>query len=303
MLGGGALKRIPIIAALTAAVLTSTGCTATATATPTRAGTTAAEPTVPIAAASADAAVPRFDHVVVVVEENHSTSEAMSMRFLGQLGRSGAVFPRSHGVAHPSQPNYLALWSGSTEGVTSDDCPQDLGSAASLGSQLLSAGHSVAAYAQGLPTVGSTVCSAGPYARKHNPLADFSATSGPAHDLPFSAFPSDYRLLPSVSLVIPDLNHDAHDGSLVTADEWLHTSLGGYAAWARTHHSLLIVTFDEEEGVSVTNQILTVLIGAGVRPGTYAQTINHYNLLHTIEASFGLAALGASAAPITGVWQ
>jgi len=249
------------------------------------------------------AGVPRFQHVVIVVEENHGTAEAMGMRYLAELRRTGAVFPQSHGVSHPSEPNYLALWSGSTHGVTSDACPIDLGAAPSLGSQLLAAGDTVAAYAQGLPSAGSTACSAGPYARKHDPLADFSATAGAAHDLPFSAFPSDYDRLPSVSFVAPDLDHDAHDGTLATADDWLRGNLGGYATWAATHDSLLIVTFDEEEGGAASNRILTVFSGAHVRPGTSSERMDHVNVLHTIESSFGLPSLGATAAPITDIWQ
>jgi acid phosphatase len=241
--------------------------------------------------------------VVIVVEENHGTAEAMGMRYLAELRRTGAVFPQSHGVAHPSEPNYLALWSGSTHGVTSDACPIDLGSAPSLGSQLLAAGHPVAGYAQSLPSAGSTTCSAGPYARKHDPLADFSATSGAAHDLPFSAFPSDYGRLPSVAFVAPDLDHDAHDGTLTAADDWLRGNLGGYATWAATHDSLLIVTFDEEDGGAAANRILTVFSGAHVRPGTYDERIDHVRVLHTIESSFGLAHLGAAAPPITDVWK
>jgi acid phosphatase len=247
--------------------------------------------------------VPQFQHVVIVVEENHGTAEAMRMQYLGELRRSGAAFPNSHGVAHPSQPNYLALWSGSTHGVTSDACPQDLGTSPSLGSQLIGAGHTVAAYSEGLPEAGSLACVAGPYARKHNPLADFTATAGAAHNLPFSAFPADYSRLPSVALVVPNLDHDAHNGSMAAADDWLRSRLGGYASWAATHDSLLIVTFDEQESDRAANRILTVLTGAHVRPGTYTERIDHVSVLHTVQSAFGLAPLGAAAAPITDAWQ
>ncbi|MGB7755497.1 MAG: hypothetical protein WBL23_05495, partial [Salinisphaera sp.] len=35
----------------------------------------------------------------------------------------GALFQRAYGVTHPSEPNYLALFSGSLQGVRSDSCP------------------------------------------------------------------------------------------------------------------------------------------------------------------------------------
>lgn len=248
-------------------------------------------------------AVPAFDHVVIVVEENHGLAEALTMPYLAELRRTGATFRNSHGVGHPSQPNYLALWSGSTHKVDSDACPVDLGSTPSLGSQLLGAGRTVAGYSQGLPRPGSLTCNAGAYARRHNPLADFTVTAGPDHNLPFSAFPSDYRTLPSVALVVPDVDHDAHNGSLATADHWLRTELGGYARWAATHDSLLIVTFDEQESDKPANRILTVFSGAHVRPGDYSESIDHVRVLHTLESAFQLPPLGAPAPPITDVWR
>ncbi len=70
------------------------------------------------------ASVPRPDHVVVVVEENHSFDEIVGNTneapYLNSLAQAGAVFTNSFGTSHPSQPNYLALFSGSTQGVTDD---------------------------------------------------------------------------------------------------------------------------------------------------------------------------------------
>ena len=248
------------------------------------------------------AAVPAFDHVVIVIEENKAGDQVDTAPYLARLAAQGATFSRFTGETHPSQPNYLALWSGSTQGVTSDACPVDLGTAPSLGSQLIDAGRQVAVYAEDLPAAGDPTCTAGAYARKHNPLADFSATAGARHDLPFSAFPTDYSNLPAVSLVVPNLDHDMHDGSIATGDEWLSSHLGAYAAWAKTHDSLLVVTFDEDDDTP-TNRIYTTFSGAHVRPGTYSQPVNHVSLLHTVEASFGLPLLGATAPPITAVWR
>lgn len=302
------MRRTLSAAVLLGVLMTAAGCSSPAPAPPV--SSTVASPQVsstapaPITSTSAPARghLPSFQHVVIVVEENHGFDAAMRMPYLRQLRRNGMTFTDSHGVGHPSQPNYVALWSGSTHGITSDACPQDLGSTPSLGSQLLDSGRTVAAYAEGLPTPGSPACTAGSYARRHNPLADFSATAGPARNLPFSAFPSDYATLPSVSLVVPNLDHDAHDGTLTAADEWLRTNLGGYAAWAATHDSLLIVTFDEDEGTQA-NRILTVFTGAHVRAGTSSQHIDHVHVLQTIERAFGLPLLGPGRRPISGVWQ
>ena len=70
--------------------------------------------------------LPRPSHVVVVVEENHSYSEIINSPqapFINTLASEGALFTSSYAVAHPSQPNYLALFSGSTQGITNDSCP------------------------------------------------------------------------------------------------------------------------------------------------------------------------------------
>lgn len=255
--------------------------------------------TIPLVAAApapppAHAAKPA--HVVIVVEENHSYKQTASQPYLSSLEKSGATFTNSHGIAHPSEPNYIALWSGSTHGVTNDRCPVNLGNQPSLGSQI-----NTAAYSEGLPKAGSTVCNSGAYARKHNPAADFTATSNAAHNKPFTAFPKDFNQLPAVSLVVPNLNDDMHNGSVKTGDTWLKNHLSAYATWAKTHNSVLIVTFDEDNGTKA-NTILTVFTGQHIKPGRYPQRITHYNVLTTIEQLFGLPHLN-SAAPITGIWK
>jgi phosphatidylinositol-3-phosphatase len=268
----------------------------------------APKPTTPTAATTTSAApapsVPRWDHVVVVVEENHSYADIIGRPdapYLNSLAGQGALFTSSFAVAHPSEPNYLALFSGSTQGIGDDSCPHTFASP-NLGAQLRSAGLGFAGYSEGLPAAGSTVCSAGQYARKHSPWVDFSTVPASAN-LPFSAFPADHATLPTVSLVIPDLADDMHDGTVAQGDTWLRAHLDGYAQWARTHHSLLVVTWDEDD-YSQANQVPTIIAGAGVRPGRYAERVDHYSVLRTLETAYGLPPIGnaASAAAITDSW-
>jgi len=246
--------------------------------------------------------------VVILVEENKGYGTIASLPAFASLAAQGTLMTDSHGITHPSQPNYLALWSGSTHGVTDNTCPTDLGDAPNLGGQLLAAGLTVAGYMESMPSDGYLGCSSGTsphvYARKHNPVADFAATSGSATDRTFASWPSDYSQLPTVSIVTPDLCDDMHDCSPATGDQWLKDNLADYASWARTHNSLLIATFDEDDSATSANHIYTVLVGEHVKAGsTSAQTINHYNVLHTVEAAYGLPQLGASAAPISGIWK
>lgn len=245
------------------------------------------------------------DHVVIVIEENHSYSEivgASEAPYINSLAAKGALLTQSFAIAHPSQPNYLALFSGSTQGITDDSCPHTF-SGSTLEAELLAAGKTFAGYSEGLPQTGSSVCSAGEYARKHSPWSDFSQDSA-ANNQPFTSFPTDFSKLPLVSFVIPNLDDDMHDGTIQQGDSWLQAKLSTYADWAMNNNSVLIITWDEDDG-SENNHIPTIFIGGAIKPGLYSETINHYSVLRTIENLYGLPALAnaANATPITGVWK
>jgi len=243
--------------------------------------------------------VPRPDHVLVVIEENHSYDQIIgnsSAPYINSLAGQGASFTDSTAIAGISQPNYLALFSGATQGVTDDSCPHTF-SAENLGHQLLAANIGFAGYSEDLPAPGSTVCTSGGYARKHNPWVDFDNVPASVN-LPYSAFPADYATLPTVSFVVPNLANDMHDGTVAQGDGWLQQHLDGYVRWAKDHNSLLVLTWDEP-GDSGGHQIPTIFVGANVKPGSYDQSINHYNLLRALQDAYGLAP--TNAAPITGI--
>lgn len=248
--------------------------------------------------------LPRPAHVLVVIFENKTAGQVLgagtAAPYLNALAATGMTFTNSHGIAHPSQPNYIALLSGSTYGVGDDSCPQNLGNRSNLARQLLDAGESFAGYAEALPVAGYTGCSAGRYARKHNPWVDFSNIPA-SSNLPLTAFPADLASLPTVSFLVPDLCDDMHDCPVSAGDRWARRSLPRYVSWAARHNSLLIVTFDEDDG-SAANHIPTFLVGPMVRAGHSAQPIEHYNLLRTLEDMYRLAPLGraATAHPLTG---
>jgi len=266
---------------------------------------------------TANAVLPVPDHVVICVMENHGYSQIIGSSaapFINSLASSNASFGASYALTHPSQPNYLMLFSGSNQGVTTDNLPTGTPwSTANLGGSLINAGLTFTAYSQSLPAVGSTVTTFGQYARKHAPWVDWQGTGTneiPAvSNQPFTAFPSNYSTLPTVSFVIPDMDHDMHNGTdpgtITTGDTWLQTYLSGYITWANTHNSLFILTFDEDENSASTNQIVTVFSGQMVQPGYYSTiTYNHYNILKTIEEMYGLPYAGASVAAqtITECW-
>jgi hypothetical protein len=249
--------------------------------------------------------LPVPDHIVIVMEENHGYSQIIgspNAPYINSLAAQGASFTNSHALTHPSQPNYLDLFSGSNQGVTDDSCPHTF-STQNLESELIGAGNALVGYSESLPSVGSTVCTSGEYVRKHAPWTNF--TNDPSADnQPFSSFPTDYTLLPTVSWVIPNLLDDMHDGTIQQADTWLQNNLSAYVTWAETNNSLLIVQWDEDQGTS-SNQIPTIFVGPMVKAGQYSERINHYNILRTIEDMYRLAHLGhsAGAKAITDIWQ
>lgn len=260
-----------------------------------------------IAPATHAGQLPRPDHVVVVIEENRGYSQIMNMRnsnsYIHALARRGVLFTESYGVTHPSQPNYLALFSGSTQGVVTNSC-QHVFDNDNLASSLLAAGFSFASFSESLPAVGDLSCSSGAYQRKHNPVANWQGTRLPAElNQRFADFPKDLSRLPTVSFVIPDQDNDMHDGSFEAADEWLKKHIDPYVEWAMKHNSLLILTWDEDDGRE-GNHIVTILVGPMVKAGSADQRIDHYNVLRTLLDIYSLPAFGASrnAEAIRNIW-
>ena len=228
---------------------------------------------------------------MVAVLENHAFAQIIGndrAPFINDLARRGATFTQSYAVAHPSQPNYFALFSGSAQG-TQSDAPRFF-QAPTLAGQLRGAGKSFVGYVE----AGSP--------RKHNPWASFADARNTGRD--FSHFPTNFTMLPAVSFVVPNLDDDMHDGSVERGDAWLREKLGPYAAWCLKSDDILIVTFDEDDG-SDSNRITTVFFGRLVAPGQYDRRIDHYSVLRTIEALEGLPPLGLAAQrePISGVWR
>ncbi|MGW3229148.1 alkaline phosphatase family protein [Kitasatospora sp. NPDC001095] len=262
------------------------------------------------AAADAAAGLPAPDHVVVVVLENHAYKQVIGSSKAPYINKTlvagGAALTNSYALTHPSQPNYYMLFSGSSQGIVDDGCV-DVGALQepNLASELIGAGQTWASYNEGLPAPGATDCSSGDYAQKHNPWFGFgNVPTSSAYGM--DAFPSDYSTLPKVSFVVPDLCDDMHDCSVGTGDSWLQTNLDGYAQWAKSHNSLLLLTFDEDDKLS-GNRIPTLVYGAHVAPGSStAITYNHYDVLHTLEDLAGVnthAGNSAGAADITGIWN
>ncbi|MDR3668307.1 MAG: alkaline phosphatase family protein, partial [Ignavibacteriaceae bacterium] len=254
----------------------------------------------------------RPDHVVIVIEENHAFTQIVGSTaapYINSLllDSTAAIFSQSYGLTHPSQPNYLMFFSGSNQGVIDDNVPAiNPFNTSNLGNSLINAGFTFIGYSEDLPSVGYNGASSNYYARKHSPWTNWQGSTNYPIPLvsnqPMTAFPSDYSTLPNVSVVIPNLIDDMHNGTdpttITNGDSWLNTHLDGYIQWAKTHNSLFILTFDEDNSAN-QNRILTFFIGSGVKQGTYSQNNTHYNFLRMLEDMYSLPYSGASSAAVT----
>jgi hypothetical protein len=282
------------------------------------------------------AAPPRYDHVVIVVEENRTPGQIIgdlvNAPYLTSLANGGVQFGSIFGLGHPSQPNYLELFSGDNQGVVDDDLPPNFSATstptyplrtANLGAELIAAGFTFAGFSEEIEAAGATDwadydphSATHPgvyYRRKHNPWANWVAKVSPlpANQLvpsvnrAFFQFPADFAQLPTVSFVIPNQLHDMHDGSRKMGDDWLRDNLSAYANWAKANNSLLIITWDEDD-YNEDNQIPTIFYGANLRNGTVLPgTWTLHNLLRTMEDMYGITTHAGAAArvrPVVGAF-
>ena len=268
--------------------------------------------------------VPKFGHVFLVVMENLDYSSALATPGIASLAGRYASATSYYAVAHPSLPNYLALTSGSTWGISSD-CTDCYVSVPNLFSQLSAAHVSFAAYFEGISTSCYLDAFGGAdYAGKHNPFryyADVRANrSLCAHIEPYSrlagllAGPS--AAVPRFVWVTPNLCDDGHDCAATTAAAWLGTFVASVTASdAWRHGGVLIVTWDESDGDDAAvvspgrivgsgggGHVMTLVIAPEIRRGLrIGLPFNHYSVLATVEDAFGLPLLqGArSATPLS----
>ena len=259
-----------------------------------------------------------IQHVLMIVFENANASDALNQPYMGGLVHNGyaAYLGNYHGVAHPSQPNYLALAGGDTFGIT-DDNNHNI-NASHLGDLIEAKGLSWKVYAEDYPGNCFTGAQSGNYVRKHNPFISFTNVNTNAarcnsHIVNASQFFTDQQngQLPTLAFYVPSLQNDGHDTSVSFADSWLSNTFGPLFSsdsfWAT--NPLVALTFDEDDvnNDTTNNQVYTALFSNNTNNGTVSEiNYNHYSLLRLIEDTFGLGNLGrndATAQPINDVFK
>ena len=270
-----------------------------------------------IAKNAISATIPKPDHVVICVLENHTYNQVVdtiAAPYIFSLIPLSANLREYYAITHPSQPNYLIFFSGSSQGVIDDNLPLNTPwMSPNLGGSLINAGYSFAGYSEDLPVAGSLVASSGDYFRKHCPWVNWQGTG--LNQIPWTCnlsmndFPTNFNDLPDLSFVIPNQNNDMHNGvdplRITTADNWIFNHLKPYIDWAQTNNSLFVLMFDEDNSLGI-NQTLCLFNGPMIMPGDYLLNgYNHFDMLRTFEDMYGLpyAGFSANANPIEEIWR
>jgi hypothetical protein len=262
------------------------------------------------------AALPRAQgsHVVVVLLENAEYGEVIgdsAAPYVNRLARRYGVMTRSYAIRHPSLPNYLALTSGSTQGIDSD-CTDCEVSARNIVDQLEGAGISWKAYLEDVPRPCFAGAAAGGYAKKHNPFAYYTdIVRSPTRCERLTGFgqlAADLRSgrLPTFTWISPNLCDDGHDCGVAAADRFLARSVPALLRELGPR-GFLVLQWDEGTsdagccGVAKGGHVATIVAGPAVRAGARSATpIDSYGVLGSIEDALGLPPLGGAADPRSG---
>lgn len=302
---------IPLTAILAIAIL--------AIASPSQASGSLAAPTTPSPTPGPSPTrplVPMFDHIFVILEENHGYDEIMgnpSAPYLNSLATENAVATNYMDVGHPSLPNYLALAGGSTFGITNDCKPADCSvNAPNVADRIEASRRSWRGYMDSMPEPCLTEHS-GNYAPRHNPFVYFrDITSNPvrcaSHVVPYPALALDLQTAlttPNLVWITPDLCHDMHDCPAGAGDAWLAQNLPAIfnsPAWTR-QRSVMFILWDE----GTQHHVPALVIGPAVKPGYQSPVAyTHYSFLRTVQAAWGLSPLtqnDANATVMSDFWK
>jgi phosphatidylinositol-3-phosphatase len=272
-----------------------------------------------------------YQHIFLIMMENtgyHSLIGNPNAPWINAAAQTYASATNYYGVAHPSQPNYFAITSGSVQGVDSDSTVTV--HAHNLVDQLEAHGKTWKAYMQSLFAHGNTnklASSAGDYVRKHNPFASYAdiqqKPARMANIVDFSQFSSDLtkKTLPNFVWISPDVCHDMHghvtimpndpcgdgQGVIRLGDSFLHTTVDKITqspAW--TGNAAIFITWDESDtpfndtsgcctAKTGGGHVLTLVIAHGQHtPRSSSTPYNHYSLLATLEDNWQLGCLNVT---------
>jgi len=250
---------------------------------------------------------PSIGHIYEIVLENHELGSIIgngSAPYINGLARRYGLATNYTAVSHPSLPNYLALWSGSTQGIT-DDGVHNFTYGRTLADQITASGRSWHVAAENVPlgcfkgeSASGGEDGPGDYARKHEPAISWtSVSSSPSRCSNITDFRHFRPGLGNFWFIVPNLCHDMHDCSVATGDAWLKGFLPGILGSAAFRsNGLIVITFDEgssDQGGG--GKVATILISPKAKTAfVSSHPHNHYSLVRTIEALWGMPCMAHS---------
>jgi phospholipase C len=225
-----------------------------------------------------------------------------------QIANQCGLATNYHAIGHPSLPNYIALTSGSTQGITDDSDPSS--HPLDVPSIFHQAYPSAKGYAETMPS-NCFLTNSGSYYVRHAPWAYYingtvgnQRTECQTNDVPMGTYQSGNfhndvvnGTLPNFSFVTPNGCDDMHDCSVATGDAYLANLVPTIIAGPdyQAGHLAIVIVFDENGGAS-GNQVYAAVISPFTVPGTQSATnFTHYSLLRTTEEILGVPLLGGAA--------
>src|SRR5213592_385638 len=272
-----------------------------------------------------------FQYIVTILMENNGLcdvtpslvsgcgSSSIPSPYLTTLAQTYGFNTHYTGISHPSEPNYVALFGGSTLGISSDgNCCFQL-NAPNLVDRLEAAGLTWKAFAE--DASGSGTCSfMPPREGDHYPFIDFSdmKTSARCANMLTTTSPLDPEFvgalngatLPNYVWLTPNDTDNMHSSSVGVGDAYLATlvPLILSSRMFTTQKAALFIVFDEGSDVCPTGNsssdcVVAEWAGPAVKKAyTSTTSYDHYSYLSTLEASWNLPSLtsnDASATPMT----
>lgn len=279
------------------------------------------------ATAARAGSVSRYDHIFVMMEENHEYSQIIGnpkAKHFNEYASTYGLATNYDSVTHPSAPNYVALVGGSYFGIQ-DDNPWQTHKLdhPDLTRQLVKAGLTWKGYFQSLPHPGFTGnCSPRScyYASKHNGPIYYDTVNGSnaqlKHEVPITQLATDLAgTMPNFAVIIPDQCHDMHGGygkcanwdddKLVSvADDYAESVVSRVTSapfWSQGNNAIVIVWDEGTTNIGGGGNVAAIVItSTGPRALQDATSYNHYGLLATIQDALGVACLrnSCSATPM-----
>jgi hypothetical protein len=252
--------------------------------------------------------LPNFSHVYVIIFENKEYSSVVgssSAPYINSLISQYGLSTSFYAERHPSEPNYIALTSGGTQGIA-DDGVYNLG-VNNLFDQITASGRTWKAVQQGNPgncftgssssAVTDGVGKSGAYVRKHNPAISYTSISGnSAKCANITNLASFDPAAANFQFITPNMINDMHDGTVADGDNFLKAFLPKITSSSAFANSVVYITFDEgTTNVNGGGHIMTIAVTPNMTAGyKTSASYTHYSMLRTIEQAWGLPCLGGA---------